>query len=432
MKIDRFARLLQEAPRDARVTTGVNKYQNEEAKAGLTTGGRIVEWVKNRKEYVAQNQKARSEFAKTLTETYGQGFDVKRLKIAGNRALTVGDVAVWIKRAETYTAKVHKQNENTAKATVRGFDAAVKHVAQDMKFTAPIHPRFLEATRVVVEQTIARRPANLPPITREGAQRLQAELIGGLIDGLRKLEQNADGSLRFKDRPLLERVIGFAQQTTLSGGEFSRVIQEIASNPIGKDEETLPEIFTRAVGSSVHVMEFLRTVDFGDATSLCAGIKKLMHEVGREMEEASNLNSTTLKKKKLDPDETEIYFKTAIATGILRLDDHEVTKLSNALKSQEVGDLRGLLRGIIEGFPQDAHGQFFYAYESETEILAKKTETVIDSIISSVANHPMSGSFTSDSVHRTAFRKPDDVPENIMKAARTHQGLTDGFLRNAL
>ncbi|MDN2583282.1 hypothetical protein [Aquibium sp. ELW1220] len=428
MKIENFTRLVQEASRDARVTTGVNKYGDVEPKAGLTSGGRFVEWVKNRKEYVAQNQTARNELAKSLTETYGEGFDVKRLKMAPGRALTVGDVAVWIKRAETYTARVGKQNETMAKATVRDFDATVKQVALEKKFTAPIHPKLLEATRVLVEQTIARRPPNLPPIGGESAKEVMSDLIGGLIDGLRKHEQNVDGSLRFKDRPLLERVIGFAHKTSLTGVDFSRVLKEVATAPVDRNDKTLPEVYNRAVDSSARVVDFLRTTDLGDADSLCGNIKELMHSIGLEMEEASILSEFTLKMKKLDPDQTTSYISTAIATGILRLDDHEVAKLSKTLKSQEVRDLLGLLSGIGAGFPQDARGMTFYAYAGETNIIAKKTETVLQSIITAVANHPMSGSFTSGSVQKTEFRKPDDVPENIMQAVKNHQGFEDGVL----
>jgi hypothetical protein len=237
MKIENFTRLLQEAPRDARITTGTNKYGNAEAKAGLTSGGRLVAWVRNRKEYVAQNQTARSELAKTLTETYGAGFDVKRLKMAPGRALTVRDVAVWIKRAETYTAKVGKENQSMAKATVRDFDATVKQIAHEKRYTTPIPSKYLEATRVLVEQTIAKRPPDLPPITGESAKKLEAELVTALIDGLRKQEQNVDGSLRFTDRPLLERVIGFTEKTSLTGVDFSRVLKEVASAPRGPERQ---------------------------------------------------------------------------------------------------------------------------------------------------------------------------------------------------
>jgi hypothetical protein len=182
------------------------------------------------------------------------------------------------------------------------------------------------------------------------------------------------------------------------------------------------------MGSSARVVDFLRTTDLGDADSLCGNIKGLMQSIGVDMEEASVHNDVVLKMGRLDPDQTTAYFSTAIATAVLRLEDHEVAKLTKTLKSPEVRDLLGMLSGIGAGFPQDTTGMTFYSYDGQTNIIAKKTETVLKSIISAVADHPMSGSFTSVSVRQTDFKKPDDVPDNIKLAVTRHQGFKDGVL----
>lgn len=428
MKIENFTRLVQEESRDARVTTGLNKYGNEEAKAGQTSGGRFVAWVRDRKEYQAQNQAARNAFAKSLKETYGEDFDVRRLADSGKGALTVRDLAVWIKQGESHAAKIGNQNRFTAKATVRDFEASLKLVAQEKNYKAPVHPKLVEAVRILVEETVAGHPTSLPPISEERATRIRTELIGALFDGFRALDQNADGSLRFKDQPLLERVVGFAQKTSLTGTDFSRVLREVASTPVNKNDKILPDIYTRAVGSSVHVLEFLRGTDFGNADSLCGNIRELMRKVGHDMEQASTLNETKFGQRRLDPEETTAFFTTAIATGVQRLDDKSVAELSKSLKSREVRDLLGLFAGIGAGFPQDKRGLTFYAYEGQSNIIAKKTETVLQSIISAMADHPASGSFTTASTRPTAFHRPDDVPRKLMQAARQHQGFSDGVL----
>lgn len=427
MKIENFTRLVQERPRDARVTTATNKYGNQEAKAGQTSGGRFVAWVKDRKEYQAQNQTARTEFAQSLRETYGEGFDVRRL--AGKTALTVRDVAVWIRKAEVHAEKIGRQNEAMAKTTVEDFDGVLKLVAREKGYKTPVHPKVVEAVRTLVERTIAGHPVNLPPIGEESARRIRTDLIGALIDGFRDLKQNADGSLHFTDRPLLDRIVGFAQQTSLTGTEFSRILEEIASNPVDPHDKTLPQIHNHAVASSGRILEFLHGTDFGDADSLCRNVKELLRVVGTDMEQASKINDERFGKGRLDPDQTTAFFSTAIATGIQRLDDNAVAELSKTLKSRPMRDLLGLLGGIGAGFPQNASGRTFYEYKGEDNIIAKKTQNVLESIISCIAKHPASGSFTTESVKPTSFHRPDDVPGKMMEAAKRHQGFGDGVLR---
>jgi hypothetical protein len=428
MELRDLKRLVQTSPTDARITVETNKYGNTQAKAGLTVGERLTAWINNRKEYVTQNQNARTELAKTLRDSFGENFDTSRLKTLGNRALTTSQLATWIERGEKHLEKVAKKNGETAKSTLKHFDSALQQVCKAEGYKAPIHPKILEAVKSVVEMKIANHSPNLPPLKPEAADRMQLEILNALIAGFKTPENDRYGTSVFKDQPVLQRLVGFATKTDLTGNEFSIAARKLASIPYNKHTELQPEIFGLAAKSSSHVVDFIRNTDFSDIFSLTGRLHELLDGIGVDMEQASNRNMQIKNKQgeKLGPDETTAFTRTALSVAFERLDDKEVARLAKAFDSPAVRDLLGLFSGIASGFPVSQRE--FYAFPGQTEIVTKRTGEMLKDIMSLVQKHPASGNFRADSIEGTRYPNPESVPDQVWVAATDNLDLERGVL----
>lgn len=428
MQIRDLKQLVQTSPGDARITVEVNKFRNTQAKVGLTGTDRFAAWVKDRKEYVAQNQNARKELAITLRETYGESFDTGRLKTLGNRALTTSQLATWIERGEKHLERTGRKNAETARATLKTFDAALQQVRKSEGFSAPIHPRLLQAAKSVVEHAISSQSTKLPPMKRETADRLQLDILKSLVAGLKTPEMDRTGLSLFKGQPVLQRLVGFAKSSPLDGAELTEAMRYLAAKPFNKHTEVHPEVYSRAVTSASHISDFIHYTDFSDAKDLIGAMNALMGDIKAEIDKggARDLRTPNKPGAVLDNEGIATFRRTAEDIAFSRLTSEDVTRLVVALNSTAVKDLRGLIAGMREGF---ASGRTYVEFTQTTENLAVRVNDMLESIARFVEGHPASGGFTLEGLAITEFRTLDSVPDRLWREVIDVMGFEPGVLK---